>query len=499
MAHPLARLFAGFSRKAAVPAPASMMSGIMQGSFASMFLNPSTITPSQAHLLYLNVAPFAKIVDLIADNVASLMPLVKIDGKPVDGHPALGLLNRPGFNRTRRRFIKEATVQYLVTGTAYVQSYGNVGAFPVALDVLKTKNVTHFPGHDNWPLSFMYSEGQRTVNFERDPNPRDPRYLDITTGFTELIPIYDMEGDYRGIGLPRLNAIRSDVELRLKGIQHNSSLMDKGARLSGVVSYKESLTVEQQQAISEQWRAMAQGANNAGAVLVTAGGEFDFAQLSQSAKDMDFIKLMNIVEDAMASRYNVPVSLFRTDAQTNNNYETAWNVLYDQAILPTFDVIYSGLAAMFSERLGMAIEIVHDALTAPILARQASGRARELFAAQLLTRNEAREIIGYEPVLGGDTILAPMGLVPIGEDMFTQVDEALGKDRLDARRERLAGVGAKPKAPATPKPAEDTPSRSPGKPDRGDQGEARAKAMADADRALKSLFDRIASYHHQVH
>lgn len=447
--HPIAsffaRAFSGFGTKAAVPAP---VSAVGMPSLLGPSLSAQEITPYQAWLMYKSNATVAKVVDMIADNVATLVPLVQINGKPVDNHPVRLFLENPGFSRTRRRFIKELVVQHLVTGTGYVQAYGNPGYFPLALDVIKSQFLNPIQGSDGWIDTYYYSELMRTVHFGRDGNPRDFRFIDKMSGLSELIPIFDMDGNTRGVGLSRLNAVRADIELRLKGLQHNNSMLDKGARVSGIVSYKENLSEEQQAAIAAQFRSMAQGYQNAGSVLVTAGGEFDFQSLTQNAKDMDFAKLMQIVEDAVVSRYNVPVTLFRTEAQTNNNYETAWNILYDQAVLPTFQITYQGLSTMFSQRLGEQIELVHDALTAPILAKQASNRARELFNAHLVSRNEARQIFGYEPVLGGDTIYGPMGEVPIGEDMFTGIDEALGKDEMERRRSARV-------AQAKPKPDED--------------------------------------------
>lgn len=463
--HPIAswfsRAFSGLATKAAVPAPAS---SVAMPSLIGPFLTPQEITPYQAWLLYKSNATLAKVVDLIADNVSTLVPLVQINGKPVDQHPVTMFLNNPGFNRNRRRFIKELTVQQLVTGTGYVHCYGNPGFFPLALDVIKSKYLNPIQGQDGWIDTYYYSEQMRTVHFARDENPRDFRWFDRMTGLSELMPIYDMDGDARGVGLSRLNAVRLDIDLRLKGLQHNNSMLDKGARVSGVISYKQPLNDEQKAEVASQFRSLVQGSQNAGSILVTSAGEFDFQSMMQNAKDMDFAKLMQIVEDAIVSRYNVPVTLFRTEAQTNNNYETAWNILYDQAVLPTFQIIHQGLATMFSQRLGEQIDLTHDALTSPILAKQASARARDLFNAHLVSRNEARQIFGFEPVLGGDTIYGPMGEVPIGEDMFTAVDEALGRDALESRRERLAGGS---------KPAE------------GDEGEADDKPVTEGKKPRK--------------
>lgn len=460
------------SAKSAVSAPISTMSS---PSLFSLMISPAEITPVNAWQLFSNVAPLAKVVDLIADEVARLKPLVEVQGQPVDDHPVMQFLARPGFNRTRQRFIKELAIQYLVCGTSYMHVYGQTSRMPLALDVLKSRFVMWTPGADMWPDRYQYSEGTRSLTFLRDDNPRDFRWLD-GAGLGEIVPMYDMDGNNRGVGLPRLNAIRADVELRLKGIQHNSGLLDNGARLSGVLAFKDGLTEDQRADVSNMMRAMFTGSANSGKVLVTSGGEMDFTSMMQSAKDMDFAKLMSLVEDAIVSRYNVPITLFRTDAQTQNNYEVAWRIFYQLAVMPVFDNIYGSLAHVFNERMdpqsaqrGQQIAFVHDALTNPILAQQASARAVELFNAHMISRNEARYLIGYEPALGGDTIYGPMGEVPVGEDFFTGHDaDALTADNYHTARD------ISPNAPGNQRPSvpADDQVAAPGKAPKGRPGSA---------------------------
>lgn len=459
--------------KAAVPAP---INHVAPGMFQA-FLNPQEITPYMAWQLYRNVAPFAKVVDLIADEVSRLEPQVRIDGDVIADHPILAFLKRPGFNRTRQRLIKELCVQYLVTGTAYPIAYGNTSVqdLPIAIDIAKSHFISSIQDFDMWPREYLYAEGMRTQHFTRDPsNPRDFRWLEIERNsglaLAEIIPIYDMDGDRRGVGLPRLNAIKYDVELRLKGIQHNSALLDNGARLSGILSFKDQLVDEQRDFLLKQIQDMMSGASNAGRVLLTGGGEANFNPLSQTAKDLDFAKLIEIVEDAIVSRYNVPITLFRTSAQTNNNYETAWKFFYNLSMLPTFEVVYSGLAQIFSERLGVQVEIVHNALTNPVLATQALDKSLKLYGADLVSRNEARDIVGYEPVLGGDTIYGAMGDVPQAEDYFTNHGI---NDPAEQDNSREAYLSTRPmadpvnqaaaQAEATAKPEDKKPDKDKGK------------------------------------
>jgi HK97 family phage portal protein len=408
----------GTETKTTVSAPINLT---MPSSYQP-FLNPAEITPWMAWQLFKNVSTFAKVANLIADEVANMQPAVRVNGAAVEDHPLLSFLMRPGFNRTRERLVKELAIQYLVTGTAYPVIFGNVAikgpGSIIAIDVMKAQYVNPVQGLDMWPSEYWYAEGTRAQTFTRAGNPRDFRWID-GNGLSEIVPFYDMDGDRRGVGLSKLNAVKYDVELRIKGIQHNAALLDNGARLSGVLSFKGDLTEDQKNDLHSQFKQGAQGAANAGKVLLTSAGESDFTALSQNMRDMDFTKLVEIVEDAIVAAYSVPVTLFRTSAQTNNNYEVAWRMFYNLAVKPCFKVIYAGLGQIFSERLGEDIEIVPDELSNPILAAQALERSTKLSDHHLISRNEARDIIGMEPVLGGDTIYGSISDVAQAEDYFT--------------------------------------------------------------------------------
>lgn len=468
-------------RKSAVSAP---INGSMISPLISL-LTPQEVTPYQAWMFYLNVAPFAKVVDLIADETARLVPLVQIDGKPVDRHPVAEFMRAPGFRRTRQQLIKQIAVQYLVTGNSFVHVIGETNRPPLALDLLKSSMVSPTIGADMWPQHYLFSEGTRSIRFVRDPaSVRDPRWIDADSGIGEIMPIYDVDGNRRGYGISRLNSIRHDVDMRLKGIVHNAATLENGARLSGVLSVKEGLTEDQRADLSAQIKGMMTGASNAGKVLVTGGGELDFTQMSMNAKDMDFANLIRLVEDAIVSRYNVPVTLFRSEAQTSNNYEVAWRQLYFTSVLPCFETIWAGIGYMMSERLREPIEIVHDALTNPILAKHATDRAIQLFNARMISRNEGRGMVGFEPALGGDTIYGPMGEVPVGEDFFTGVDDDNNRLTADEYHRQRPGTLPPERQPVA-KP-EDGGSKKPAA-DKKPKGEGRGSPAPQKDVGEKHL------------
>ncbi len=409
----------GLATKSAVPAPVSAASvppwvGLMMGA--------GELTAVEAWRLYKNVATLARVIDLIADQVAHLPPVIEINGTTVDEHPLKQLLCRPGFNRSRRKLVKEVVVQIMTAGYCPLHLIGSQRGLPFALDVLKAEHTVWQRDVDGWPRQFHVQEPTRGMTFVRTDGVNF-RY--VNGPMSEMLPIYDMAGDNKGIGLSRLNAVRNDVELRARAVIHNKSLIDKGARISGILNFKDALTDDQMEAVqSNVQRAVA---GNAGSIAITSGGQSEFTNVAMTPRDMDWGTLTGLVDDAIAARYNCPVTLFNVKAQTNNNYETAWRMLFDNAVLPTFKLVYEDLARVFSERLGQEVEIEPDLLSVPILAERAIANAIKLHGAGLVTRDEARNDFGMEPTLNGDLFYVPMGMVPAGEDYFTEVDKRLGR------------------------------------------------------------------------
>lgn len=409
----------GFRTKAAVNPPVS--SGATPYHFLAQ--TGREILPHEAWKLYKSVSTFAIVVDLIADQIAQMDTVVEINERPVDGHPIDTLLNRPGFNRSRRQFIKEVAVQHLVTGTAYINFIGNPRAGAIALDTYLSHQMSHVEGSDGWPQTIQLNEPRRSLHFTRVDDRGNMRYFD-KQGMNELRVLYDICGDIKGRGLSRLQAVRADVDLRLSSTQHNVNMMNRGASPSGVLAYKDRLPPETQESILQDIRRTLSGAHNAGGIVLTHGGDAEFKNMTQSNKDMDWVNLVKTVNDAIIARYNVPTTLFSVEAQTHHNYATAWEQFYEQAVLPQFEIIYGPIAQAASERWGEEISIQHDRLSIEVLAQKAVERATTLVGAQLISPNEGRQIIGYENFLGGDQVLGPPGLTPIYEDYMTDLIDA---------------------------------------------------------------------------
>lgn len=428
----------GLEAKTAEPAPISAASLI----YGSTIETQPEIAPHQAWALYKHVASLAKVVDLIADQVAQIKPLVEVNGEAVDTHEALRILARPGYNRSRRALIKELAIQMLVTGTACPVVLGNTRSKPSAIDIIHTRHVISQEGSDGWPDVYSANEPRRSFTFVRQGNDR-PRY--ISGPLAEMVPIYDVSGDTKGLGLSRLSAVATDVDMKLKGLLHNKNLLERGARLSGVYNIEASLNEDQSSAMEAQFREKVAGYRNAGGILLTSGGKGSFVPLSLTPRDLDWGMLIKATDDAIADRYGVPQAIFSIEAQTYDNLSTAWLAFYDIAVIPAWTIIYEPLARMLSDRLGEEVVFTYDPKDIRVLADQALRKTAALKAAGLISINEGRKFVGMEPIDGGDDILAPVGLVPVAGEGI----DALEAARQDAERAAAEARGAAAqKAPA---------------------------------------------------
>jgi len=129
-------------------------------------------------------------------------------------------------------------------------------------------------------------------------------------------------------------------------------------------------------------------------------------------------------------QYKVPLPLITIQASTFNNYREAKLALFDDAVLPLADRIFGGLSDLLMPRYGedpAEVQITYDMDTVTALAGRRNEELKLRRELNLESLNELRSVIGREEVEGGDQILAPATMVPIGTDLFT-ADNAPDQD-----------------------------------------------------------------------
>ena len=115
--------------------------------------------------------------------------------------------------------------------------------------------------------------------------------------------------------------------------------------------------------------------------------------------------------------YGVPSQLIGIpDSQTYSNFAEAKLALYNETIIPLLDRVQSDLNEWLTPQFGTDLELRYDIDSIPAMAEQRRRVFESVTAGVqngILTRNEAREQLGYEPVNGADSLLVPANLMPL--------------------------------------------------------------------------------------
>jgi HK97 family phage portal protein len=252
--------------------------------------------------------------------------------------------------------------------------------------------------------------------------------VDQTTGNSKVkhIKLFNPLDDY--YGMSPIQASSVDVDQHNLANKHNVNLLQNGARPSGAVIFNpkdetgghvQLSDVQRNQLINDVNQRFS-GTGNAGKPMLLEG-DFDWKEMGLSPKDMDFVQLKNMSAKDIALVYGVPSQLIGIpDAQTYSNFAEAKLALYNETIIPLLDRVQGDLnewlVPMFKEQ---GLELRYDIDSIPAMAEQRKRVFESVTQGVqngILTRNEAREQLGYERLEGADSLMVPANLMPLNLD-----------------------------------------------------------------------------------
>jgi HK97 family phage portal protein len=186
-----------------------------------------------------------------------------------------------------------------------------------------------------------------------------------------------------------------------EGRAWNVSLLQHGARLSGLLSTDQVLAPDQQTRLEELVRSKFAGSKKAGEIMLAAGG-LKWQDMGANPKDMDWFEGMKLSAREIAICYAVPPELVGDSSnKTYSNYQEARQAFYQETVLPILDYLRDELNNWLVPLYGDGIYLDYNSDDIEALQEdrdKVHRRAREDYKARIITRNEARDIIGLEPV-----------------------------------------------------------------------------------------------------
>lgn len=436
------KFFSGlFGSKKSSPTQFKTISGINPNSFLAFALNGNAVNARDSFQFYQNSAAVATAVDMIADEVEQIQPVIRTrDGKYIYDHPILELLKKPNPTDDYRSFMGKMARYWLLSHDLYqylegLQTKLPVNIWPVSPQVVSLTE-SAVDGYASL-IAVTMGPGSDSYKREEDFKTRSWRFI-----ANELKEIYRTTGFSSETNNTRpdspLQAAASDVSQQIKGKLHNVSVLENGGRLSMVAVFKDSLEKEEHDARKASIQAQLGGPGNAGKIAVISSSDMTIEEFGKTNRDMDYANLDRISALAIYMRYKIPLPLISNDAATYNNMEQAKYDLYDRAVLPAANIIFKSLTHALLPRAKMdpaKFEITYNPEAIPALRGRMLAELKSRRDLNLETINELRsQLPNREPLKeGGNAVYQPATLVPLGTDLYTE-DNATELDKESRKR-----------------------------------------------------------------
>ena len=388
-------------------------------------------------------------INLIANNASAVKINVYSGDDKLENHELISLLNRPNPLQSQVEFFHSMISYLLISGNSYMLRDKEFG-IPKELYLLRPDRIEIKASSSLIPDYYCYKLDNKTIS----------EYpVDKFTGASQIkhVKLWNPLDDFYGLSPMSAGAYNIDQH-NMAGL-HNVSLLKNGCTPSAMLKFQPkdetgmtaTLTDDQRAAVLNDLESRFSSVNNSGRPMLLEG-DFDYVQMGLNPKDMDFLELMNMSAREIALCFGVPAQLVGLSDTTYANVAEARLSLYEETIIPLLNRVESDLNEWLAPLYNGDISIKYDIDSIPAMAekrRKVYENVSQGVTNGIITRNEARERLGLEPIDGADSLLVPSNLFPLGEvndstgeeDNDTPVDSE-GNAKYDEEMEMAYGTKA---------------------------------------------------------
>ena len=370
---------------------------------------------------FIDSCPVFTATKMIAEAIGSIDIVLKDkNGDFTYEHDALKLLRNPNPFVDGQLFMQELASSYLLTGNSYINIIGEKK--PVELNSINPQDIIiQQDTKDGYAGEYSWNSTNSNRIYVRNS---DKRFIDSKKN--ELIHLRSYNPKFSSsnlIGISAFAGCQLEIQQYILASVHNYSLLKNQARPSGIITYKGNNELNQDQidGLKDTIKNKLSGAKNAGEPAFL-GGDFNWIQLSESTKDMDFPTLKKSVAEACYSAVKIPLPMISPDNMSFANMDASKYLFYDNAVLPILKRLLKFLSIKLLSRYPNAqgLEFYFDESAIEALEARKYENAKILSQIGKYTDNEIRSITGFEAIDGGDIIYRPANLIESGRDTYTE-------------------------------------------------------------------------------
>jgi HK97 family phage portal protein len=246
----------------------------------------------------------------------------------------------------------------------------------------------------------QYYQPEEIIHFKK-PNPKNP---------------------YRGIGAVEAAADTIDADNLANLVQKN--FFKKGAITNFVLTTDSKITEEQLRRLKADMKANNSGAENAFEMMILSGG-LKPASVGYSNRDLQLVDLLTWYRDKIMIGFgNTPAALGIVEDVNRANSESTLASWKRNTVKPDMDAIVNTLNEFLVPRFGKNL-VLGYVDPVPEDRTDDLAEATQLKNAGIISVNEARELLGYEAITGGEEIspTAPLTTDPAGSNSEEDTDD----------------------------------------------------------------------------
>lgn len=218
---------------------------------------------------------------------------------------------------------------------------------------------------------------------------------------------------YRGWGTVKAGAKTIDTDNYAE--DYNRNFFFNSAMPAGALKTDQRLTAEQYERVRQDWNRLHQGVDKAGRIAILESG-LDWQDIASSHKDMEYLEGRRYSRDEILALFRVPKSLVAiTDDVNRANARESRAVFLENVITHKMRRLVSFLNEFLLPRYGD--DSLFFDFESPVPNDQSEKLAYYSNGLSLgwISRNEVRELEGRDAIEGGDDLLVPFSMTPIGQ------------------------------------------------------------------------------------
>lgn len=362
-----------------------------------------------------NVVIYRAIREIVTA-VCNIDIVVHKNGELVDDNyskQALSLLKKPNPVQGKDTFFENIFTDFCITGEIFVYKDKENG-LPKELWSLNPIEMIVKAGRNGMPSKFIHKVGNKEKEFA----------VGNLDGKSQIFfhKMYNPLDFWRGQSPLKAAAIAGDTHNN--GVKWNNKLLRNSARPSGILQFEDETVGDNiLNRAKEYFKDQMTGVKNAGGMPILTG-KSKWIPVDMSPRDMDYLNTMKEMAKYIASAYGVPLPLIDNDASTFNNMEQAKERLYTDTVIPMLNKFLNHFSNWLLDD-GYDFEVDLDSV--PALEGLRARRFDRMLAAiekGMLTRDEARQETGYQP-LGGlaEDLFIPSGQIPLALAGFEELPQ----------------------------------------------------------------------------